>query len=105
MAASTEARIKSLEHRVTEIEADIIEQSDNIEEGFRKLEQANERLFDHVQLGFKQANILIKDYTASKEDLEALEGRVMEEIGSLKRALFEQGQKLDLILQLLKKGE
>jgi len=84
-----ESRIGSLEKRATAVEATVVELSNDTSEELRAISQDLKKLFDHTQKGFDQAHAYIDEHLAE-----------------LKATQDEQGQKLDLILQLLqKKGE
>jgi uncharacterized coiled-coil protein SlyX len=113
MPTRPESRIKSLEHRATDIEADIEELSDDMAEGFKDLKQSDQQILDRMNHGFEQAVAFIKENTVSKEELkiglEALENRIMENLGTFKREVFEQlleqKKQIDLLVQLFKKEE
>ena len=56
-----ESRIKSLEKRATDIEADIEELAGDTAEEFKALRQSNKELFEHVQKGFDQAHAFVQE--------------------------------------------
>ena len=100
MEPRPESRISSLEHRVSTVEAQIIEQSADTAEELKAIRQDGKALFEHMQQGFEQANALIKE-TASKEDVRRLEAR----IGGVEQQMDSMDSKLDQILKLMQKQE
>ena len=83
-----ESRISSLEKRASALEASIEELSSDTAEGLKDLKEDNKRLFEHVQLGFKQAHTYIK------EDIETV-------LTDHTKRMDRIESKLDQILQLL----
>jgi len=80
-----ESRIKSLEQRATDIEASIVELSNDTAEEFKAL-------FDHVQKGFDQAHTYITENVATKEELRTIQ----EDITELKATVATMATKDDI---------
>ncbi len=78
-----------------------------LEEQFKGVEtkqDAHAELLGQL-LDFAESHDATLKTVATKEDLSRLEARFSADIAALKAAQAEQGQKLDLILKLLQKGE
>ena len=85
-----ESRISSLENRSATIEATLLELSNDTAEELKAIRQKQQDLFTHVQNGFDQAHSYITqeietrlDTMATKKDLEAMEGRMNENIAGM----------------------
>ena len=101
-----EARIAAQERYTLHLAGRIEELAQDTDESLRGLQQDNKALFDHVQLGFRQAHDFAQERFAEikatlKDHTEGLD-TLSKDVSELKSAQAEQGQILKEILALLK---